>query len=197
MPFLTVKLQPGVKAIQTPTLLAANVVLSNLIRWRGGLAEKLGGWMNFFSNVGTTGGPSDETIGGISRELCAWADLDLTNRLAIAGTAGLNALTITQNGTPSIQGITPAYVLTTSGQTVSTIAGSPVVPITDPGAQLTAYGGPNPMPASRLAASSSSACSRSPVLTAQYEITLPSVAATTTASVSTASRYSNRSPTAK
>lgn len=139
MPFQTVKLQPGVKAIQTPTLLSANVVASNLIRWRGGLAEKYGGWMNFFSNAGTSGGASNITTAGVSRELCAWADLNLSNHLAVAGTAGLNVLTPTQNGTPFTQNITPQYAVTTSLQTFTTTANSPIVTIFDPGAEVNNY----------------------------------------------------------
>jgi hypothetical protein len=140
MPFSTVKLLPGVKAIQTPTLLQANVVASNLIRWRGGLPEKLGGWMNFFSNLGTTGGPSNWTVAGITRELCAWADLDLVNHLGVAGTAGLNVLTPTQNGTPANQNVTPTYAISIDpGMTFTTTAGSPVVTIYDPSAQVNNY----------------------------------------------------------
>jgi hypothetical protein len=141
MPFKTVVIQPGVKAIQTPTLLQANIVASNLIRWKGGLPEKYGGWMNFFSNVGVMGGgPSNVTVAGITRELCAWADLNLSNHLAVAGTNGLACLTPTQNGTPFTQNISPQYTTTTSGQTFTTTAGSPIVTIFDPGAQVNNYG---------------------------------------------------------
>jgi hypothetical protein len=140
MPFSTVKLMPGVKAIQTPTLLQAAVVASNLIRWRGGLPEKYGGWMNFFSNVGQGGGPSNVTTAGITRELCAWADLNIVNHLAVAGTNGLACLTPTQNGTPFTQNITPQYVVTTAGQMFTTTANSPIVTINDPNAQVNNYG---------------------------------------------------------
>src|SRR5580700_538981 len=140
MPFSTVKLMPGVKAVQTPTLLQANVVASNMIRWRGGLPEKYGGWMNFFSNLGTSGGPGNATVAGISRELCAWADLNIANHLAIAGTAGLNVLTPTPNGTPANQNVTPTYVVSTDpGMTFTTTAGSPIVTIYDPSAQINNY----------------------------------------------------------
>jgi hypothetical protein len=141
MPFSTVKLMPGVKVVATPTLLQANIVASNLIRWRGGLPEKYGGWMNFLANLGVSGGPSNITVVGISRELCAWADLNLANHLAIGGTAGLNSLVPTQSGRPSIRNITPQYAVTTSGQTFTTTANSPIVTIFDPGAQVNNYGG--------------------------------------------------------
>jgi hypothetical protein len=141
MPFSTVKLMPGVKAVQTPTLLQANVVASNLIRWRGGLPEKYGGWMNFFSSIlgPTAGGPSNVAIPGVTRELCAWADLNLQNHLAVAGTAGLSALTPTQNGTPFTRNISPQYVVSNTSQIFTTQAGSPVVQITDNGAAVNNY----------------------------------------------------------
>lgn len=123
MAFITVKIQPGVKAVATPTLLAANIVASNLIRWRGGLPEKIGGWQNFFK--------SNTTISGITRALCAWADLDLVNHVAVAGTTGLKCLTPTQGGTPAIQNIQPQYATTTSGQSFATTAGSSIVTVTD------------------------------------------------------------------
>lgn len=144
MPFLTVKLLPGVKILQTPTLLAANVVASNLIRWKGGLPEKIGGWINFFTNMVTSGGGSTSaTLPGIARALCAWADLDLVNRLAVAGTGGLTVLLTTSLGTPATRNITPQYKVTTSGQsftTTATAAGNPiVVTINDPGASVNPY----------------------------------------------------------
>lgn len=140
MPFQTVKLMPGVKAVQTPTLLQANVVASNMIRWRGGLPEKIGGWMNFLSNVGVMGGvPSNQAVAGVTRDLCAWADININNHLAVAGTAGLNVLTPVANGTAANQNITPQYTVTTSDQTFTTTAGSPVVTINDPGAQVNNY----------------------------------------------------------
>ena len=138
MPFQTVKLLPGVKILQTPTLLQANVCASNLIRWKGGLPEKYGGWSNFLVNLGT-GGPSNVTVGGITRELCAWTDLNITNHLAIAGSAGLDVLTPTQGAMPAIQSIEAQYAITTSGATFSTTAGSPIVTIYDPGAQINNY----------------------------------------------------------
>jgi hypothetical protein len=130
---------PGVKVAQTPTLLSANVVASNLIRWRGGLPEKFGGWMNFFSNLGMSGGPGNQTIAGLTRALCAWADVNLFNHLAAAGTAGLSVFTSTQGGNPSRQDISPQYALSTSGQTFTTAANSPIVTIYDPQAVINNY----------------------------------------------------------
>ena len=52
MPFMTVKLTPGVHAEQTPLLLTAGIVQSNNVRWRAGLPEKIGGWMKFYYGFG-------------------------------------------------------------------------------------------------------------------------------------------------
>jgi hypothetical protein len=121
LPFLTVKIQPGVKTIATPTLLNANIVASNLIRWRGGLPEKYGGWMNFFTNLGPGGGPGAATLPGIVRDMCAWADLDTINHLALGGTNGLTALTPNAaGGPPTVGDIAPRYVLTTSTTAITT-----------------------------------------------------------------------------
>lgn len=180
------KLLPGVKAVQTPTLLAANVVASNLIRWRGGQPEKYGGWMNFFSNAGVSpGSPSNVTTPGVTRELCAWADLNLTNHIAVAGTAGLNVLTPTQNGTPFTEGITPQYAITTSLQTFTTAAGSSIVTIFDPGAEVNNYSSVQIL--CHVAVGGIVLFGAFPVtamLTAdQYEITLPFAAITTATTV--------------
>src|SRR5580692_12468304 len=84
MPFMTARLAaPGVKVLQTPTMLPANIVESQNIRWRGGLPEKLGGWSSFYNFP----------IAGLTRELWAWADLDGTNHVAAAGTGGVTAIT--------------------------------------------------------------------------------------------------------
>jgi hypothetical protein len=186
MPFSTVKLLPGVKAVQTPTLLQANVVASNLIRWRGGLPEKYGGWMNFFSNLGVSGGPSNQTVPGLVRALCAWADLNLDNHLAAASTTGLYALNPTQGGAVAVSNIAPQYVVSTSGQTFATTSGSPVVTITDPNASINVYS--TVQIESHVAIGGIVIFGAFPITTLlssqQYTITLPFNAATTSVPVS-------------
>jgi hypothetical protein len=84
MSFMTVRLAaPGVKVLQTPTLLPANIVKSQNIRWRGGLPEKIGGWQQYYAFV----------IQGITREMWAWSDLDGVNHVAVGGTGGVTAIT--------------------------------------------------------------------------------------------------------
>ena len=84
MSFMTVRLAaPGVKLLQTATLLPANIVKSQNIRWRGGLPEKIGGWTQYYAFQ----------IQGITREIWPWADLNGVNHVAVAGTGGVTAIT--------------------------------------------------------------------------------------------------------
>jgi hypothetical protein len=149
MSFLTVKLLPGVKLLQTPTLIQANVVASNLIRWRGGLPEKIGGWINFFTNMVTSGGGDPtKTVPGIARALWAWADINLTNRLAVATSDGLSVILMGETGTPVSMDITPEYVISTGNPNPITFAtdastnvgGTTIVTITDNSASVNVYG---------------------------------------------------------
>jgi hypothetical protein len=84
MAFMTLRLAaPGVKVLQTPTQLPANIVKSQNIRWRGGLPEKLGGWQKYYNFL----------ITGITREMWAWSDLDSVNHVALGGTMGVKTIT--------------------------------------------------------------------------------------------------------
>lgn len=65
MPMGTLKLKPGVDVIETPTLDAAQLTASMLIRFYKGLPQKRGGWVQ----------RSTTMIAGIVRELHGWADL--------------------------------------------------------------------------------------------------------------------------
>lgn len=130
MPFMTVRLaQPGVKTIQTPTLLTANIVESDLIRWRGGLPEKVGGWKQYY-NFPLSGG-------GIIRELWAWADLNNQTHLAAGGDNGVTVITnnIQQDVTPLFSVSTPAISFTTN----TTAGTANQVVIHDVGSNMTTY----------------------------------------------------------
>ena len=91
MPFQTVKLLPGVRAEQTPLLLQAGIVQSNLIRWRDGLPEKFGGWKRF--NYVSVGPPpiniSPPPLAGPIREMWPWSDFTANLYLACGGDQGL------------------------------------------------------------------------------------------------------------
>ena len=96
---------PGVHGEQTPLLLQAGVVQSNLIRWRDGVPEKFGGWQKFF--YAAPGPPpaniSPPPLPGPIRELWPWADFSSVLRLAAGGDQGLFLI---QNGAAS--NITPS-----------------------------------------------------------------------------------------
>jgi hypothetical protein len=124
MAFMTLRLvAPGVKAVQTPTLVEAAIVQSNLIRWREGLPEKLGGWAPFFAYP----------VIGYVREIWAWEDLDSVAHLAAAGDSGL--VVITGN---TVQPVGPLYN-TRNPTTFVTTAGSPLVLVNDVGSNASIY----------------------------------------------------------
>ena len=66
-------LTPGFSSEMTPTLNNAGIVSGNLIRWKRGLVEKLGGWIRFYPF----------SVGSIPRELHAWQDLSNNDYLAV------------------------------------------------------------------------------------------------------------------
>ena len=111
MPFQTVKLLPGVHAEQTPLLLQAGIVQSNLIRWRDGLPEKFGGWQKFFYTA-----PARRRSPILHRpcrwpirEIWPWADFVGDLFLATGGDQGLY---VTANGISA--NITPTGVTGTT-----------------------------------------------------------------------------------
>ena len=117
MAFGGVKLIPGINVERTPTLNEAGYSASQLIRWRDGLAQKYGGWVNFYPL----------TIGGIPRDLHAWQDLNQMNHLAIGSTTTLAVITSGQ-----LQDITPQTLISDFAPNFSTVMGSPLVEVDDP-----------------------------------------------------------------
>ena len=83
MPFGEVRLIPGVNVERTPTLLEAGVAQSQLIRYKDGLVQKLGGWKKFYPNA----------VPGVPREMHAWEDLNGTNHLGVGSTTQLAIIT--------------------------------------------------------------------------------------------------------
>lgn len=82
MPMATLRLRPGVNAELTPSLVEAGYADVRRIRFRNGLAEKLGGWTRFYNNA----------VGGVPKALHAWLDLNETKRLAVGATTILGAI---------------------------------------------------------------------------------------------------------
>jgi hypothetical protein len=119
MPIATLQLTPGINVELTPTLNAAGYTSSQLIRWRDGLPEKIGGWSRYYaSNFNTA-----------VRNLHAWKDLSETSRLAVGS---LDALSLI-NSDGSLSDITPLGRTDDVAVDVSTTSGSNIVTITDVG----------------------------------------------------------------
>ena len=126
MPFSTVRLLPGVKLEQTPSLLQASIIESQNIRWRGGLPEKIGGWTQFYPFGFTT---------GIIRHLWPWADNNAVSHLGVVGDSDAVVLT---DETASLV-ITPEYYRTNNPPSFSTTLGSSLVLIDDVGSNTNVF----------------------------------------------------------
>lgn len=118
MPFAGVRLNPGLNIEKTPLLLEAGYSASQLIRFRDGLAQKYGGWEKFYPLP----------VGGVPRDLHAWQDLNQLDRLAIGTTTQLATIA---SGT--LRTLTPQTVTTNPTPDFSTVNGSRLVAVVDPG----------------------------------------------------------------
>jgi hypothetical protein len=117
MPFGSVKLIPGINVERTPTLLEAGYAQSQLIRFRDSLAQKLGGWLQFFVSA----------VSGVPRDLHAWADLNAVNHLLVGTTTSLDVIT-----SGSLQDITPQTLKSDFAPNFTTIINTPTVTVIDP-----------------------------------------------------------------
>lgn len=125
MPWGSVVLKPGVDVELTATANVAGYSESRLIRFKSGLAQKIGGWTRFYANA----------VGGIPRGLHAWQDLNEDRHLAVGTTTTLGVITDSQ-----ITVITPQTLVTNSDPDIETTASSANVSITDPNiANVTDY----------------------------------------------------------
>ena len=121
MPHATIKLKPGVETTTTFALNEAAYSTSQLVRFLPerngmGLAQKLGGWVNYYTSA----------IGSKIRALKGWADLNAVNHLGIGAESSLNILT-----SNNLQNITPQNTTTNTAPVFSTTSGSATVTVTD------------------------------------------------------------------
>lgn len=116
MAFGQVVLSPGVDTESTPTESIAGINTSNLIRWKFGSPEKVGGWEKYYPF----------SVGSIPRQLHAWEDLNSNLRLAVGATASLQVIT---NGAAS--DITPQQTTTNTLPDFSTDTSSATITIVD------------------------------------------------------------------
>lgn len=114
MPIGTIKLKPGINAQATQSDNRDGYSRCNLIRWKDGRPQKLGGWARI----------SDTTISGLARGLHSWADL-LGNPYLIVGTE--QRVQLYDGG--SLYDITPLRATVDIAVQFSTTSGSPTVNI--------------------------------------------------------------------
>ena len=121
MPHATIRLKPGVETNNTFSLNEAAYSQSQLIRYLPernglGLAQKLGGWVNYFNS----------SIGSKVRALKGWADLNAINHLGIGAESALDVLT-----NNNLVNITPQISTTNTSPNFSTTSGSTTVTVVD------------------------------------------------------------------
>ena len=117
MAFGAVTLRPGVNVERTPTLLEAGYSQTQLVRFRDGLAQKIGGWSAFYSLA----------LPGVPRDMHAWADLNSLNHLLVGSTTALDVIT-----SGSLQNITPQTLTSDFAPNFSTVINTKTVTIVDP-----------------------------------------------------------------
>ncbi len=120
MPIVPLKLRPGVSAETTPALNESGISSCNLIRFKAGLPEKLGGWEKFVPF----------SVSGIPRDIHPWQDLNDVQHLGI-GTVGTGTiLSVITAG--ALQDITPQQIISDFTPNFSTVGGSTTIGVTDP-----------------------------------------------------------------
>lgn len=117
MPFVMLKLKAGVNSELTPSLNEAGYSQSNLIRYRNGLAEKLGGWTRYYPFA----------VGGVPKALHAWLDLNENEYLGVGTTTLLGAIT---GG--NLLAISPQEFVSNFNEDFDTTNTSPNVVVDDP-----------------------------------------------------------------
>jgi hypothetical protein len=116
MAWANIVLTPGLNVEITPTLNRTGYTSTQLIRFKSGLAQKIGGWVKYYPNV----------IDGFPKATHAWQDLAGNKRLSIGTTTDLDDIT---NGI--YQNIAPQTVTTNVAVNFATTIGSPIVTVVD------------------------------------------------------------------
>jgi hypothetical protein len=117
MALTKLRLRPGVNTTFTQTLNEGSWSQSQLVRFFGGLVQKIGGWLS----ISTTG-----TLIGTCRGIFGWSDFTGTAHLAVGTEQRLSVVTAGALGD-----ITPITWTTNANPTMSTTAGSTTVGLTD------------------------------------------------------------------
>lgn len=117
MPFVPLKLIPNANVEFTETLNQAGISDCNLIRYKSGLPQKLGGWEKYYPFA---------ISGGIARDLHAWQDLTGNDWLAYAATSNVSVIS---DGAATT--ITPQTLTSDNSISFDTTSGSAIVTIDD------------------------------------------------------------------
>lgn len=115
MPIVPLKLPPGVNAEWTPTLNESRIASCDMIRFKSGLVQKLGGWSKFYPFA----------IPSTIKELAAWKDLTGDDHLAVGATESLSVITdgVSVDITPQTltSDTTPDFSTTSTSATVDIV----------------------------------------------------------------------------
>lgn len=119
------KLHPTVDTEKTFALNEAGISVSNLIRFKNQLVEKLGGWLRFYPF----------NLAGVPKDIHPWADLNAVSHLGIGTTTQLVVIT---DG--DLQNITPQTFVSVFSPDFSTTINTSSVEVNDPNiANVTTY----------------------------------------------------------
>jgi len=134
MPHASFKTIPGVDQNKTPALNEAAISESQFIRFipdrtLGGLVQKLGGWTKYFGSQ----------IGSSVRALWAWEDTNSNSYLAVGAEGGVGGGALSVINSNVRNDITPQVDNFDVPVSVSTVAGSNEVTITDTGRNVDDY----------------------------------------------------------
>jgi len=124
MPTGTVILRPGVNTQRTKALNEAGVSVSNLIRYKDGLIQKIGGWDSYYPL----------TITSTIRAIHAWQGATGTQYVAVGATGQLGIITA-----GSLSDVTPQTRTSDFTPDFSISSGSNVVTVVDPGSSLSTF----------------------------------------------------------
>lgn len=124
MPWGSIQLKPGVDTQLTKSANMAGIWQSQLVRFKEGLAQTYGGWVNYVNF----------TIPSIIRELHPWQDINGVQHLGVAAISNLVVITSGSN-----QDITPQTNTTNPVPNISISSGSNVATIVDPGSSATTF----------------------------------------------------------
>lgn len=116
MPFATLKLLPGVNTEKTLALNEGGVSVSNLIRYKDNLIEKMGGWTKFYPYA----------MGSRVRCLHAWDDLNLNQWLAVGCESVFNVIS-----SGALKDISPQIATVDTTVNFTTTSGSNSITIVD------------------------------------------------------------------